>query len=382
MKNPTSILLALDWYDHRLLQGIADYAAEHDWHISSASMTREHLIPYGWQGDGVLTWQGIDDKVAEFVLALNKPTVDFSFRRPELPFAHVLLDHFGAAKLAADHFIERGIEHFVFYSDDENWKYVERGQGFIEALRWHNHSCTWLKANEAGFREEENTWPKRRAWVARKLRNLPKPVGIFTASGTQAVEIQEVCRAAELNVPDEVAIIGIEDDLLLPQAEKQGITAVEPNIGELGYRGAELLDRLLHGHPVPKEPIRIPPARLITRRSTDITAVRHPALAKALRYIDENYAEKIDTDSIAKAAGISVRSLHQLFLKHLHRSPGEHLRAARIEHVKTLLAETDTKIEAVATMCGFRSINSFFVSFKQAVGTSPHEYRKEAQRSG
>jgi LacI family transcriptional regulator len=381
MKNPPTILLALGWYDHRLLQGIAAYAAEHHWHISAASITSEFVIPWGWKGNGVLAWLAGEEELTEFVVSLKKPTVDFSLRHAHLPLGHVVLDHGAASKLAADHFVERGFHNFLFYSDADNWTFEERGRGFIEALRGHGRSCTWIKRHKAkAYQHGRGEWPKRRAWLADQLRNAPKPAAVFTANGTLAVEVQEVCKLSGLDVPSDVAIIGIEDDLLLPQSMQQEITAVDPNLAELGHRGAALLDQLMKGERRPESPIRISPARLIARRSTDIMAVTHPGLLKALRFIGENFTANVDVDAIARVAGMSRRGLHQAFMDRLNRTPGEHLRSMRMDHAKKLLIETDNKIETIATLSGYPGLNTFFVAFKRNYGISPAEYRKEAQR--
>lgn len=383
MRNPITILLALGYYDDRLLRGIAAYAGEQGWHISAASITREFIIPWGWDGNGVLAWLAGEDDLADFVLSLKKPTVDLSLRRPHLPFGHVALDHFAAAEIAANHFLERGLQNFLYYSKVYNWTYEERGHAFAEVLRREGRTCKWLKYEEEKVRRgHRGFWAERSKWLAEELRAADKPVAILAANGTLAVEVQEVCKEVNFDVPTQVAIMGFEDELLSPQSTQQDITAIDPNFAELGYRGAELLDALMQGRPIPTQPIRIPPARLITRRSTDNMAVSNPGLTKALRFISDHFAEKIDAPAIARAAGVSVRSLQLLFTKHLHRTPGDYLRSVRIESVKKLLVETDTKIEAIASMCGFHSLNSFFASFKQATGTSPHEYRKTSRRSG
>src|SRR3954452_6767286 len=109
------ILLALGWYDHRLHEGIAKFAAEKGWHLCS-DVTKEKVIPWGWQGDGILAWLGAGDDLADFVVKAKKPTVDFSFRRPQLRFPRVLVDHAKSARLAAEHFISHGLTHFLFYS--------------------------------------------------------------------------------------------------------------------------------------------------------------------------------------------------------------------------------------------------------------------------
>ena len=381
MKRQKSVLLALGWHDHRLLNGIATYAAEHRWHISAASITKELAIPWGWQGDGVLAWLAGNDELCEFVVSLGVPTVDFSLRRANLPFTHVVQDHDECARMAADHLIRRGFRNFLFYSDSENWTFEDRGKGFVKALADHGLNCEWIKWHaHSSYRKGRGEWAKRRAWLATKLKNAKKPLGVFAANGTLAVEIQEVCELSGISVPQDVAIVGIEDDLLLPQSTQRSITAVDPNFEELGYQGAAWLGRLMNGIQLDPAPIRIPPARIIARQSTDISAVSHPAVAKALRFIADNFSEDIDIDRVARTAGISRRGLHQAFIDNLGFTPGEYIRSTRIEHAKSLLSETDNKVETIALLCGYRSVNSFFIAFKQACGTPPGEFRKHATR--
>lgn len=381
MKKQKSVLLALGWHDHRLLNGIASYAAEHSWHISAASITKELAIPWGWRGDGVLAWLAGNEELCEFVVSLDVPTVDFSLRRANLPFTHVAQDHVQCASMAADHMVRRGIRNFLFYSDSANWTFEERGKGFELALTGQGLPCEWIKwHSHSSYRKGRGEWSKRRSWLASKLKNARKPLGVFAANGTLAVEIQEVCEMSGIAVPQEVAIVGIEDDLLLPQSTQRSITAVDPNFEDLGYQGAAWLGRLMSGIKLDPDPIRIPPTRIIERQSTEITAVNHKGVAKALHFIAENFSEDIDIDLVARSAGISRRGLHQAFIEHLGFTPGEQIRSTRIEHAKKLLAETDNKVETVAMLCGYRSVNSFFIAFKQACGSPPGEFRKLATR--
>src|SRR5215468_1384049 len=147
-KRQKRILLALGWYDYRLHDGIASYAVERGWHLCPDT-TKEKVIPWGWEGDGILAWLGAGDDLAEFVKRAKRPTVDFSFRRPYLPFPRVLEDHAHAAELVAEHFLSRGLTNFIFYGESDNWSYEERGNGFCNALKRAGHECTWLRWHQS-----------------------------------------------------------------------------------------------------------------------------------------------------------------------------------------------------------------------------------------
>jgi LacI family transcriptional regulator len=380
-KKRKNVLLALGWYDHRLIQGIGAYAAEHHWHLSSASVTQEFVIPYSWRGDGILAWLAGEDELASFVLGHRIPVVDFSLRRKH-PRPRVVFDHDMTGRLAAQHFLDRGFRNFLYYSFSDNWTYQERGASFVAELEKNGLECKWLKGHAVeASRRDRSFWSARQRWLEREILAAPKPVAIFTANGAHALEVMEVCESAGIRIPDEVAIIGWEDDLLVGQANLRSITTVDPNYEELGYRGASLLDKLMAGEKPPPKPIRVDSARIITRHSSEVTSVPHAGVQRAVQFILEHLADPIGVDDVAEVAGMSRRGLHQAFIDQMGRTPGGHIRATRIDRARKLLAETDIKVEVVAKRSGYPSLNTFFVAFKKACGKTPAEYRREARRA-
>ena len=374
------VLLALGWYDYRLHQGIEKYAQEHGWHLY-ADYTREKVIPWGWEGDGILAWLGAGDDLAEFVSSAKLPTVDFSFRRPELKFPRVLEDHAHAARLAAEHFLTRGFINFCFYSDANNWSYEERGLGFIKALGETGHNCNWLRWLESpSYATGKQEWQRKRKWLASEMKRAAKPLAVFAANDSQALDVLESCESAGINVPEEVAIVGTESYLLAPDAMHTPLSSVDTNLEVLGYRGAELLDQLMAGGKAPAEPVRIPAAGVIVRKSSDILTIKHQGVARSLRYIWEHGHEPICIKDLVGVAAMSRRGLHKAFWEHLGRTPGQELQRVRIDRAKMLLAKTSHKVETVAHDSGYQSINSFCVAFKRATGMSAKKFRERMSR--
>lgn len=379
-KRQKRVLVALGWYDYRLHRGIERYALEHRWHLS-ATLARDQLLPWGWRGDGILAWLGIDDDLARFVVQAGVPTVDFSFRRPELKFPRVLEDHAHAAQLVADHFVLRGFTHFFFYSNTGNWTYQERGRAFIEALKRYHHDCTWLRWQQpTADRSDRPHWVRLQHWLASELKGAPKPVAVFAANDSQALEVLDACELARLEVPEEVAIVGAENYLLAPEALPTPVSSVDTNLETMGYRGAQVLDEVMSGKRPPEEPIRVPAASLIVRKSSDILAVNHKGLASSLRFIQERLHEPIGVEDLVRVAAMSRRALHKAFLEHLGRTPGQEIQRERIERAKRLLATSDHKLEVIATMCGYQGANSFCVAFSRLAGMTPDQYRKSILR--
>jgi LacI family transcriptional regulator len=378
-KKQKRVLLALGWYDYRLHQGIEKYAQEHGWHLY-ADLAREKVIPWGWGGDGILAWLGAGDDLAEFVTAAKKPTVDFSFRRPQLKFPRVLEDHAHAARLVADHFILRGFVNFMFYSDADNWSYEERGEGFTGALKRAGHDCLWLRWPQSPvFTSGRDEWKQKRNWLAAQIKHAPKPLAVFAANDQQAMDVLESCESLGISVPEQVAIVGAENYLLAPEAMRTPISSVDTNLQILGYRGAELLDKLMDGKSAPRHPIHVPAAGVVARRSSDILTIKHGGVARSLRYIWEHSHEPICVKDLVGVSAMSRRGMHKAFLENLGRTPGQELQRVRIERAKKLLTESDHKIETLAGMCGYQSTNSFCIAFKRASGMSAKQFRETAK---
>jgi LacI family transcriptional regulator len=340
-KNQRRVLVALGWYDYRLHRGIEKFAQEHHWHLS-ANLAREKVIPWGWDGDGILAWLGAGDDLAEFVVDAKRPTVDFSFRRTQLKFARVLEDHAHAAQLVAEHFLSRGFNHFLFYSDTDNWSYEERGEGFVGALKRSGHACEWLRWHRSSeYREGREQWKLKRKWLIAQVKSAPRPLAVFAANDEKALEVLESCESAGLHVPEDVAIIGAENYLLAPDAMHTPISSVDTNLEMLGYTGAALLEDLMNGKSAPEKPIRVPAVGINTRKSSDLLAVRHKGVANSLRFIWEHANRPISVKDLVGVAAMSRRGLHKAFLETVGRTPGQELQRVRIERAKRLLADSN-----------------------------------------
>ncbi len=374
------VLLVLGWYDYRLHRGIEKYAQEHGWRLSE-DLAREKVIPWGWDGDGILAWLGAGDDLADFVVHAEKPTVDYSFRRPQLKFGRVLENTSETAALVMDHFLSHGFRHFCFYSDASNWIYDERGAAFVRQLEQAGRSANCLFWHKSpAYRSDRLAWKHKRKWLAAEIKRAPKPLGVFAAADGLALETLETCEEAGISVPDEVSIVGAGNNLLAVDAMHTPLSSVDVNMETIGYRGAELLDELMQRpRSVPPEPIRISPFRLIARKSSDLVAVNHPGLARSLRFMWSHCHEPIGVEDLARAASMSLRSFHQAFLENLGRSPGSELHRIRIDRAKKLLMDSNEKLETVAEQCGYQSGNSFWVAFKQATGVSPKQFQKQTK---
>ena len=265
----------------------------------------------------------------------------------------------------------------MFYSDGDNWSYEERGEGFVNALKKAGYECTWSRWHRSpDFVADREMWKRKRKWLIAEMKRAPKPLAVFAANDQLALDVLESCENIGIGVPEQVAIVGAENYLLAPDAMPIPVSSVDTNLETLGYCGAELLDQLMSGKRPPNEPIRIPAKGVVVRRSSDFLAIKHAGVAKSLRYIWEHSHEPICVKDLVAVSAMSRRGMHKAFLEHIGRTPGQELQRVRIEHAKKLLAESSNKIETLAQMCGYQSINSFCIAFKRTTGMSAKRYRE------
>ena len=177
-------------------------------------------------------------------------------------------------------------------------------------------------------------------------------------------------------MPEEVAVLGVDDDRLLCDLCSPPLSSIVPDAPQAGYVAAELLDRMLRGEKVSADEHRVPPRGVAARQSTDVLAVDDRAVATAVRFIRERACDDIRVDDVLARVPLSRRVLESRFYKLLGRTPHDEILRIKLERVKQLLAETDLKL--VADRAGFRHVEYLSVVFKRVVGVPPSRWRRQA----
>jgi len=302
--------------------------------------------------------------------------VDLSLYRPDIPLPRVAGDHTRIGVVAAEHFSERGFRHTAWFSTAYSPIHALRLRGFGETCVAHGLSrpLEWIWQKSCA--DSPDSWKRMRQWLERHLRAAPKPLAVFAHNDYDASKIEDVCRAAGLSVPDEVAILGVDDNELICMNQPVPLSSIAHDLVRVGYEGSALLDRLIGGAPVPDRPTLIPPAGVILRRSTDLTAISIPAVRKALRFLKDNLGRSFGIEEAAAAAGVSRSTLDRLFMLHINRSVHAELQRIRLAAVKHLLAHSDLVLSEIARRTGFCHAQYLCSVFKRAEGLSPRVYRK------
>ena len=367
-------------YARGVLAGVAEYVQLHGpWSIylpeaGRADSTVAHMR--GWQGNGMLV-RAEDQRIARAALECDAPILDLSIggHLPNSPVVHS--DVRAEAIAAFEHLWERGFRNLGFCGvTDYMW------------VQWQYESFL-QRAKAAGVRISAHIKPlqlnRPRGWAADRraigewLLGLPKPVGIFACYDLRGQQVLDACRAAGLRVPDDVAVIGVDDDSVRCNLSDPPLSSVAPDTRRVGYLAAELLDQMMAGKPVEPGLRLVPPLGVVARASTDSLAVTDPEISTALRFIRQNCCNPISVEQILEQVPLSRRALEGRFVRVIGRTPHAEILRCRVERAKQLLTDTDLPIKTIAGRVGVATPEYLSVLFNRAVGTTPSEYRARCQ---
>jgi LacI family transcriptional regulator len=363
-----------------IVQGVARYLREQGpWSIYHEPRSLTDSVPAWlkrWRGDGIIA-RLQTKKIAEAVAAIGVPAVDVLgvARHAKIPLVHV--DNAAIARAAAEHLLERGFKHFGFCGiAGTNWSDARR-EAFAQhaAAAGFQTSIFTLPGQERGNVSWEGQQDQIAAWIG----ELPKPVGIMACNDPRGQKVLEACRRIRVAVPDQVAVIGVDNDLPLCEISDPPLTSVCPDPTRVGFTAAGLLHRMMRGERPPTKPIYLQPIGIATRHSTDVLAMEDREIADILRLIREQACEGMNVEDLMQRTLLPRNSLARRFRNALGRSIHDEIVRVRIARAKDLLATTELPIGLVAERSGFRHQEYLGVVFKARVGMTPAQYRRDAR---
>lgn len=304
------------------------------------------------------------------------PSQEFS----GLPYVDV--DPHALGEMAAEYFINSGFRHFGMLTSINIPLPRYRGEAFVAALRRRRLDCSVFNHRKryppcgeplpavVGASESLRRW----------LASLSKPLALFCIDDSMGVWACAVCQRTGLRVPDEISVLGVDDDHMFCEMSWPHLSSIRLPGEQIGHEAAAILDSMLRGRRVPKRPVLLPPMGVVTRQSTDVLAIDDIQIIKAVRFIRENAHRGIRVENVMTEASLPRRVLEYRFGKALGRGPFAEIRRVQIENIKTILAQTDKTLEAIAPECGFESVTRMSLAFKKATGMPPGAYRKQLQK--
>ncbi len=364
-----------------VLRGIGDYVRQQGpWSIYHEPRGLEDPVPkwlQGWDGDGIIA-RIQNDRMAHTVKETGIPIVDVLGLATEARFPLVHADDEGIAQQAAEHLLQRGFRNFAYCGIRHAPWSNRRRDVFTKTISLAGYECSVYHL-PTSIRSGRN-WEKVEKSFTKWIVELPKPVGIMACNDPRGQLLLEACRRGRVSVPEEAAVIGVDNDEPLCMISDPPLSSVMPNHERVGFEAAALLNRMMAGDDPPGETLFIPPLRVVTRMSTDVSAIEDPEVASVVRFVREHACEGIDLHDIVEYSGFSRSTLLRKTKKVLGRSLHEEIIRVRLQRVHYLLTETNLSIESITHKSGFNHRQYMGKVFKAEYGETLAEYRKRFHR--
>lgn len=362
-----------------VIRGVRAYAADKPNWVLRDGPPRRPLLRHvkEWRPHGIIAGLVLPS-VARELMRWGVPLIDTACTLPDLSVPTVDVDHDAVGRMAAEYFLDRKFRNFGFFGSESAAYSRAREAAYHDRVAKAGHRVSACHIEYLADLTGAARWKRAAEKTQRWLRRLPKPVGILCSEDAPARYLADVCAQLGLAVPDEVAILGAGNDELECTLAAPALSSVAVPSQQIGYEAAALLDRLMSGGAAPGRPLFLPPLHVITRYSTDVTAVDDETVQAALRYIRRHTSERITVSRLASDIAVSRRLLERRFRDLLGRSVLEEINRVRVERAKELLTETNLPITVVADQAGFPSVSRMDVMFARAAGMSPSAYRARA----
>jgi LacI family transcriptional regulator len=353
------------------LQGVQDFARTHsDWNLirSDGSLVLSWKDALAAHPDGIIGFVG--EEIMPALRATDVPVVCINSIHNLNEFVRVRSDAHAVGALAAKYFLELGYEEFAYVTDVPLHFYSQkRWEGFRDTL------------GETGFSAKEIrlSAPLTGPMDARfsQLKELADGCAVYCATDPCARRVLTYCEDCDIGVPEQLAVLGTDNDPFYCEGGRILLSSIDVDHRKIGHEAAATLSQILHGAAAPDEAVLVPPAKVVTRASTDpANSVSHPLVVKALKTIAQRADDpEFTTEELAKICGASSRTIGRLFEQHRLRSPYQVLLNMRMNAAQRMLQESKLTAEQIAFQCGFADYSSFYRAFKSHVGVSPSEFR-------
>lgn len=368
-------------YGRNLLRGVIRYLRSHEpWSVFFELRELGASAPAwlsDWRGDGIIC-RPTNPALAALFRKKRIPVVDLNDVHDGLGLPRIESDQAAIGKLAAEHLSERGFRRFAYCGFTGHAWSRKRRAGFEAAL---GAAGDVVAAHESPWGgPSAHPWEQEQKRIGDWLRTLPRPVGIFACNDLRGQHVLDACQRVGLAVPEDVAVIGVDDDPLVCELCNPPLSSVVPNPERIGYEAASLLARLIAGEKPAHADVQVAPLGVTARQSTDVLAIDDPHVAAAVRYIREHACAGATVSDVLARVPLSRTILERLFRKYLGRSPQAEIRAVQLKRAKQLLAETDLRLERIAELAGFAHPEYLSVVFKRETGQTPGRYRRQVTR--
>lgn len=349
-------------YSRGVVRGLASFANARGWKcdvqgLGDGGNPADRLLP---NVDGLIV-QVTGGARLEQVRALGVPVVNVSSALAAGEVPAVVSDDEAVGRLGADHFLRRSFRHFAFYAPGNHRFASLRHEGFQSRLR--ESACFAPYLTQPGE-------------LVRALAESQRPLAVMACNDAAALFVLDRCRDANLRVPDQVAVLGVDNDDLMQSLAFPPLSSINMATERIGFEAAAMLERLMAGERPRTDRVLVPPTGVVTRQSSDLLAINDADVAEAVRFVRGHLGGAIGVGDVLKVVTLSRRQLERRFRAAVGRSVLDEIRRCRIDRAKQLLAETELTLAQVSTACGFSTPSYFTVVFRGEAGQTPGAYRQ------
>ncbi|QEG36385.1 AraC family transcriptional regulator [Bythopirellula goksoeyrii] len=371
-------------YDRRIIRAVGSYVTQHqrNWslYVEQDPILRLPDLQ-AWAGDGILA--NFDDRrIAKAVSGSKVPVVGigggygYYEENPSIPY--VRTDNRAIAELAAQHLINLGLRNFAFCSEPPNrsngWA-RERADAFQSILDEAGFHCEVYTGRFAASRR----WRESQAELEHWVTSLKPPIGMMACRDGRARHVMQACKEIGLRVPEDIAIIGVDNDEVICELANPPLTSIEQGTKRIGFEAAALLDVMMSGKIPEDKHTTIPPEGLVVRQSTDVLATGDPEVSEALRFIRRHATDPITVQDVLDVAQLSRSTLEARFREALNRSIHAEIHRVQVELAMRLLTTTNIPIKEIVKRVGISSVQYFTAVMRRNTGKTPGQIRAETQ---
>lgn len=375
-------------FGRELMRGIARYAAlQGPWtfyHLrvfyldKTGRITNTELSRIrNWGPDGIIARE-FTENTRNIVHSLGIPGILSTIfnEEPEKDLGHIFVDNVKVGEMASIHLLERGFRHFAFCGlDDFFWSW-RRFEGFKNVLDKAGYTPYLYRQPKT---KADRLWDNEQKILEKWVQGLPKPLGLMCCIDERSQDVIAACSNIGISMPEEVAVIGGDNDELMCELSNPQLSSVAVNGFQAGYKAAELLDHMMQGKNPSNLTVRVSPTHVVTRHSTDIFAVEDEVVSQALRYIRSRVNEPIQVEDVAREVAVTRQGLNKKFRRYLGRTVHMEINKVRVDYIARQLIETNLPIGHISEKLLFTDAKHLSRVFARLKGVSPTHYRRRFQ---
>lgn len=372
-------------YDRQVISGIGQYltSTRVEWDLFMEEDFRSRTVGiHHWRGDGIIA--DFDDPlVSEALASLPIPVVavggsyaDDTQYPANTPY--VATDNHKLVRLAYDHLIEQGLQRFAFYglppAPGNRWAH-ERELAFSSMIDADGLEGIVYR----GSSTSAGGWGRAQEEMVDWVRSLPKPIGIIAVTDARARQLLQACIVADVPIPEQIAIVGIDNDPIAQLLSRIPLTSVIQGAEEMGRMAAQVLHQMLHGGDCSTTRVLVPPVGINVQATSLHQPLKSPHVMRARHYIRQYACLGIKTEQVADYVGISRTLLEEHFKRELRKSVHQTILEHKLEIARTMLADPSIPLTEVAVRSGFTSLQYMYAVFRREFNCTPRQFMEGAR---